>query len=458
MSDWTYHLQDIRTGAWLSRDLPLEGVQIADVLTGDDSMVGQINGEDPAVEALIEEWGTAVYAEKGDQIRFGGLVAGSRVADDGNVLILDIRGFTAYAAGQPYESRFRLWDADATDCLRHIWTWLQDRGQSDLGLVVDNDDGALHISDVQPPPKPARADVTYGPGSTWGVPGEHWPRPPKPRKPKRRKPKKRKRRPGESTAHWTAYLAHYQAALDAWNEDYERINKTRLPEWNAWHKRLQNMRDDWRTQYGDREPYKLSWWDEIDLGSELQRLAQEGDFEWRERHTWGPGKATVNHRLQLGVPTIGADKTATVTWSLGDEELAAWPDLTKAGDLFANRVTALGAGEGRKMKRVQVGADDGRLRRVATISAKHTRRIKRLTALAKEERSYRHLLRDIPEVCVWDTDGTLGGVNLGDLVTVTVTGVWASGGTTHKVVGRRYTPDLDDLLWYQLVRAERSPL
>lgn len=464
--EWTYHLQNARTDAWLSRDLPLEDVEIVDVLTGDNSLTGVLVPESNTIDDLIEEWGNYLWAEKGGQIRAGGILTTSRLVDDGNALSITVEGFTRYPRGQTYGGKFRLWSADPLDCLREVWRWLQARsGSSNLNLVVDPDTSTVRISDQQPPPRPDRGSVTYPADSPYGAEGQPWPRPPRPRRPKNRKPKKRDRRKGETAAHWAAYEEWYEAKLDAWQDNYNELNKGRLKPWRAWKRRLKFLRKKWEDEYGDREPYKLSWWEETDMGEELDRLAQEGGFEWRERHYWSDGKSVVNHRLQLGWPSIGTDKRDTVILEIDngdplatpDGRLVEWPEPEHGGDKYANHVLALGAGEGRKMRRASVGNDDSRLRRVLTIARKRIKRPKRLAAIAREERSYRVLLRHIDEVAVQDTTGTLGTLRLGDTISVRIVGTfWKSGTTAHRIVGRRYRPDDEDVVYLQLERAERG--
>lgn len=465
--EWTYHLQDARNGTWLSRDLPFEDVEITDVLTGDNTVTGVLVPEDNVLDDLIEEWGNYLWCEKAGTIRAGGILTTSRLVDDGNGLSLTVEGFTRYLAGQSYGGKFRLWAADPLDCLRELWRWTQARStSSDLGLVLDQDGSTVRISDNQPPPRPNRATVThrvedYPDGVRYGPAGDIWPRPPRPKKPKQRKPKKRERRKGETDAHWAAYLEDYNDRLGTWQEGYNELNKGRLKPWRRWKRRLKFLRKQWEDEYGDREPYKLSWWEETDMGEEAARLAEEGGFEWRERHSWTDGtKTAVAHRLQLGWPSIGQDKRATIILEITDDGsgvLAEFPEPEHGGEKYASHVMAIGAGEGRKTRRAFVGGDNSRLRRVLTIARKRVKRKKRLESIAREERSYRVLMRHIDEVAVHDTTGTLGDLRLGDTISVRIVGTfWKSGTTAHRIIGRRYRPDDDDIIYLQLERAERS--
>lgn len=463
MSEWTYHAQDALTGAWISRNLPLIDVEVNDVLTGHCSLKARIAPQDPTL-ALMPEWGTFIYAEKGNTIRGGYILAGSTISEDGEALDLDLRSFTAYAEGQHYLGKYKAWSADPLDCLRELWRWLQARDiggglYSNLNLVLDQDTSPVTISDPEPPPKPKAADVTYGTqlGSAYGTAGDPWPRPAKPRRLNGKRPKKRKRRKGETDAHWNAYVSNYNSRLDAWKAKRKSVYTDRLPEWNAWHDRLDYLRQQWEDDYGDREPYTLYWWDQPDVGQEALQLAAEGGFEWRERHTWTDAtKTAVNHRLQLGYPTVGTTHTTPLVVGQG---IAAVPTITRGGDKWVNAFTVFGAGQGRKMVRATTNSRQGRLIRAGVASYKKAHRFSRAIALARDECNARSVDRYLPEVAIWDTAGDLGTYRLGDVVPITVANGWAAGGTTttsHKIIGRRYAPDNDDLIFLQLDPAERS--
>jgi hypothetical protein len=354
----------------------------------------------------------------------------------------------------PYNGVYGAWDVAPLVVVRVMWEFVLDVTTGNLGVVVDNDSTPERIGDVQPPAKPKRADVTYGPTSPYGPPGAAWPRPAKPKKPKRKRPRKRKRRRRETNAHYNAYLTRFNARLNRWKDLKQSLNKNRLPEWNAWHDRLDALRDAWNDDYGDREPYKLLWWDQPDCGQELERLATETPFDWREKHTWTDAtKSAVTHRLQLGYPTIGVRKTDKVFTPGVD--LVFVPQVHRGGHDFANTVVAIGAGEGRKTKRNSDNVLDDRLRRTATLWAKDVKRVKRLGRLATHERKRLSLGHEVAEVAVWDTTGDLTSYRLGDEVEIDMTDGWAAGSRFHKIVGRRYSPDEDDIVFWQLIRADR---
>lgn len=458
MSEWTYHAQDALTGTWLHRDLPLADVEITDVLSGHGVMTAVVRPETSDLWAdgkrILQEWQTKIYAEKFGMMRFAGILTTSRFSDDGQEWHLTIESFTAYAMGEPYNKTWRQWQPDALDAVREIWGFLQNRPNGDLGLTVDQDMSGVLLGDEQPPAKPRRADVTYPVGSEYGPAGYPWPRPPKPRRPKRKRPKKRKRRRKETFAHYQAYLSRFADRLARWKADKDSNYVEKRPQWNAWWDRLEELQSRWETDYGSREPYKLLWWEHTDCSQELERLSVETPFDWRERHTWNGDKTAVNHRLQLGYPTIGTRKTDK-TFVPG-VDLVLSPEVHRGGSEYANAIIGIGAGEGRKTVRKVADVDDGRLRRVGVYTAKNVRGKKRLERLADHERKRRTLGHHTFEVVVWDTDGNLGSYRLGDEIQVDLTEGWAAGQRWHKIIARRYKPDEDDVLYWQLVRADRA--
>lgn len=458
MSEWTYHAQNILTGAWISRDLGLRDVEITDVLSGHGILTATIAPEDSGLmlvgERVLQEWQTVIYPEKAGALRGGFIFTESNFVDDGQEWEIICESFTSDALDEPYNRTYREWQVDALDVVREIWDFLQARTNGNLGLTIDADLSGQLLGDVQPPAKPVRADVTYPVGSAYGTAGAAWPRPARPKRPKRKRPKKRKRRRRESLSKWNAYLARFAARLARWQAIKLANWTNRLPEWKAWHDRLDAQQSAWETTYGDREPYRLMWWEQPDCGSELERLATETPFDWREQHTWVDGtKAAVTHLLQLGYPTIGTRKTDKVFTPGVD--LVLVPTVHRGGHDFANAVVAIGAGEGRKTKRNSSSVDDDRLRRTSTLTAKDVKRVARLGRLATQERKRLSLGHGVQEVAVWDVNGNLTTYRLGDEVEIDMTDGWSQGSRFHKIVGRRYRPDEDDVIYWQLIRADQ---
>lgn len=143
MSGWRYmatRLNGDGTETMLDLDLPLEEVSIDDVLSGDQALNGKI---EPAYTRLIapdgvpilREWGTAVYAEKDGEIKYGGILVAS--AMDGPTWELETVGYTGYWRDMPYTgSGFKGIRVDPIDCAREIINHVQAQPGGNLGLTV----------------------------------------------------------------------------------------------------------------------------------------------------------------------------------------------------------------------------------------------------------------------------------------------------------------------------------
>src|SRR4051794_5724377 len=55
----------------------------------------------------------------------------------------------------------------------------------------------------------------------------------------------------------------------------------------------------------DEGPYRLTWWSNDNLGSDIDDLAGSTPFDYHERHQWNADKTAVEHYLDFGYPTLG---------------------------------------------------------------------------------------------------------------------------------------------------------
>lgn len=141
---WRYfatRLNGDGTETVLDMDLPLEDVTIEDVLSGDQSLNCEI---EPTYSRLIgadrvpimQEWGTAIYAENDGDIRFGGILTSS--SDQGPNWGLECTGFTSYWRDLPWTaSGYKGVKVDPIAVARVIWNHGQSMPGGNLGLTYD---------------------------------------------------------------------------------------------------------------------------------------------------------------------------------------------------------------------------------------------------------------------------------------------------------------------------------
>lgn len=142
---WRYFAQrltgDGTEGEFIHLDVPLQGVAIDTVLSGHSSMQGTITPEIASLvgadgEPLFEEWGTAVWAENGGEIRGGGILTHSEFT--GHAWNLEFTGYSGYLQDLPYTDAWFGVEVDPLDVVRHIWEHAQSKPGGDLGLEISD--------------------------------------------------------------------------------------------------------------------------------------------------------------------------------------------------------------------------------------------------------------------------------------------------------------------------------
>jgi hypothetical protein len=175
-------------------------------------------------------------------------------------------------------------------------------------------------------------------------------------------------------------------------------------------------------QFTAQDRYQLKRADSKDCGGEIDNLASEAPFDYRETHAWdGDG---VSHDVELGYPRVGRRRN-DLRFVLG-ENLSVAP-AAKGNTDYANEIIANGAGQGEKMLTAQVGHRDGRVRRTALLDAKDVHSKRRLTAQARRQLALSQRLLTVEEIDVRDhPNASLGSVigALGDDIYLTADLGW----------------------------------
>lgn len=143
---WRFHARRVRTGQWLTRDLPIENPVVSFELSG----VGTLDGNVPTYlgklrenddSLLLEPWNTLIYLEDEGVLRWGGILIESEPADEG--WRIECAQFATYPHGMPYlGSGLSLVRADPVLAMRHIWDHLQSLVRGRLGVIVEGSSSA----------------------------------------------------------------------------------------------------------------------------------------------------------------------------------------------------------------------------------------------------------------------------------------------------------------------------
>lgn len=150
---WRFHARRAVGGQWLDHDLPLDVTDMTWALSGPGSLrattspdVGRLRAADGSL--LLDEWGTLLYAEQDNEIRWGGIVV--RSSFSGKEWGVEAVGMTSYPHGIPYDGPLYQpgtllgapmaghvqWDAG--EVVASLWAHVQSHPDGGLGITVDS--------------------------------------------------------------------------------------------------------------------------------------------------------------------------------------------------------------------------------------------------------------------------------------------------------------------------------
>jgi hypothetical protein len=191
-------------------------------------------------------------------------------------------------------------------------------------------------------------------------------------------------------------------------------------------------------------PYKLNWWDNTIIGSEIDQLAGETPFDVTESCAWTDATRTdVAHRIDLAYPQVGT-RRHDLRFVQG-ENLIEWAPVEEPSDAYADTVYMRGKGEGPDAVTAEATWWVGnRLRLPALVDDKTVDNSQRAKAIAQEELAARlAALIEIPEIVV-DTrhrNAPIGSFAAGDEILPRVTYPYVGEVKQwHRITSVRYLP------------------
>ena len=459
MSRWRYIAQRALTGEILEWELPLDRDDLTWDLSGPGSLRGSVAPDIGTLRAhdghlLLEEWGTYLYAEADGEIRWGGIVQASGFS--GKSWTIEAAGFSSYPTGIPFGGTLTGVDVDPADIVRQLWAHVQSFADAKLGVTVvgttttrvgTDSDRQLALAtaeeaDAKRQREAAVADLTLARTALASRRGELT-EATKARTSATRLVTQRRQELAAATKTGNASaIAAAQAALGAAESalaaadgkvverqaavsaatgaaaDQESVAAaTRTGVTAATEKRktaASAVKDDGGA-------YKLQWWDAPDVGREIDALAKETPFDYAERHFWDGD--TIRHEVRIGHPRLGRRRT-DLSFVQGDN-VTSVVSPSRDGAGYANEVLGVGAGEGAGALRRTAAVRDGRLRRVAVVSAKDVTSTSRLDAQLRDTLGRSDLGLVIDRVDVRDhPNAAIGSWSVGDDVLIEATLPW----------------------------------
>lgn len=384
---WRFYAQRATTGLWLDTNVQLDQPSLSWTKSGPMSGQAKVTSGLSATYLASDgrpTWGrmdTLLFGEEDGQLSWFGVCIAANPAKEGQQLMFI--GHTGWLQRVPFTDNYKTWRRNVYDVVRHIINHAA-KFPDRLPIVVSGNQSAFTIGDPEPPPRPV--------------------------KPARKK--------GETKSQYLD-SNRYKAWLDA-----DEI---------------------WVDQYGDRQPFELTRWEAPFIGEEVDQLAKEVGFDYRETVRWrDKGKLTYELGVELSDNLVRRRTDIAFKDGLN---LAAGLDPKDGDDIFANHVIGLGAGEGKDVVMVgPLGQRDGRLYQVEYVSYKTVKDPKRLRDLAQaDQKVFSSKAPKIGQVVIWDQPGS----GYADISTL-------RPGDEVQTYSQHLTPVIDT--WVRILKITRNPL
>lgn len=460
MPNWRYIAQRATTGDFLELEVPfVTRSELTWALSAAGSLKGTISPDTGAMQAadgrpMFEEWSTLIFAEADGEIKWGGIVITSELSSDGKSWNIEAASFSTYPNGQPYLGAYYGVQQDPAAIIREIWSHVQGFNHGNLGVTVTgstpirlgstsetkyNDAAAAYaakkaayvqernqytdlrayatqrgkVRTTQNAAKVA-ASKSLSAAKSALVAAK-----------KTKDPAKiaaATAAVNSAQATYNARLADYNTAVASYNNADAAADAQAKVRDNA--KKAQDaskatMDAAKKVMDADGGAYKMLWWEAPDCGAKIASLAAETPLDFTESHRWNTNKSGITHTIAVAYPRAGRRRD-DLQFVQGDNIIDV-PVPKSNGDSYANSIFALGAGEGKGMKKMSTSIDDGRLRRVDVVSAKNVKSSDTLRAVARDALAHALANTTIEQIAVRNHDNArIGSWALGDDILVQV--------------------------------------
>jgi hypothetical protein len=199
-------------------------------------------------------------------------------------------------------------------------------------------------------------------------------------------------------------------------------------------------------------PIQYNWFTTHDIGSELDKLAEDAPFEYREKHWWDGD--TIRHAQDIGYPRLG-QKLSNLRFVVG-ENIFETPQIDRDGMDYASEYMILGAGSGRTMIRGYASTPTGRARRVLIEERKDIKQINQANSLAARTLRTKLIQNNIASVVLTNTDmAPISAVQPGDEILLHTDGEWEDLSIWCRVQRKTLSPDGSDAATLDLIPSDK---
>jgi hypothetical protein len=196
------------------------------------------------------------------------------------------------------------------------------------------------------------------------------------------------------------------------------------------------------------EPYELQWWEAPNCGEEIDSLADQTPFDFKERVVWNADRTDVLHYIDLAYPRMGSPKPDLL---FNEENILEIVPLQEPEDIYASEVIVIGSGEGADTIRGYAAENfANRVRKTYVHTDKSITTKARADAVAKSELGIRRgRLFEISEIVVRakHDNASIGEYDLGDDIWIEVDVPWLNTiyGSWYRIISITHQPSYDHL-------------
>lgn len=359
---WRFYAQRITTGLWLDTNSKLDDAGLTWDLSAPNSGSAKIHAGVNANfiaedgRPVFAKYDTLVLAEEDKQLAWAGICTAATPEKGG--VQLEFAGPFQALQRVDYSGIYSSWKANVFDVVRMLVNHSTTKPDFPLRFKMPTTKSAFTVGDPEPPAKP--------------------------------KPPARKK--GQTISEWKASTAY---------KNYEKNLKA------------------WTDKYANYEKYTIGWYEAPYVGEEIDTLAKESGFDYREGVRW-VDRSQLKYELTFDFADTLGTRRDDIAFVDG-MNIAKALDPKDTDEVFANRVIGLGAGEGRAMARVTTGGADGRLYQAQFVQYKSIANTTRLRNLAQADHTrLNNKSPKIDSLTVWDVPGyaSVSTLRVGDEVQV----------------------------------------
>lgn len=462
-SGWRYFAQRFdgtgNLGDFIDLNLPLQQVEISEVLSGHNAISAVVTPEILSLKGsdgrpIFDEWGACIWAESPNREVYGGIFEISGFED--GEWTMDAIDMSGALIETPFDDAVGFENVDPIDLFRFIWRWYQARPGCNLGITTDMTRSPIRLGSeyiqVEDFDQEAIEDPTPLAPSSYSS-NAQWVN----------KAIKKLKQQGFNAALVESTLEEWlEPGLTFFDaEQVKIIKKARrilgeppFPPDEAAVDATPTVGDPKVYQV---DSYKLNWYTNHDLASDIDDLASDTPFDWHLIHRWSDDgdEADLQHHFRIGYPKLGR-RITDLRFVLG-ENIHEVPSIERDGEEYANDIIVLGNGEGAATLRGRAFRPvPGRMRRTKVVTDQTLKTVAACNARAKQELAKRVTLEDITEVIISDhPNAPLGSVQLGDeFLLEGVTG-WFDVSVWVRCLGRSFSPDTGDSMRLTIIRTDR---